>query len=74
MSDLGRAVSAANSRQEDQANIQALVVTQRQGLSGVSMDEEMADLLKFQRAFQASSRVVNIVDSLLDVIVNRLGA
>jgi flagellar hook-associated protein 1 FlgK len=33
----------------------------------------MADLVRFQRAFQASSRVFSIVDELLDTIVNRLG-
>ena len=47
--------------------------TQRDAISGVSLDEEMADLMKYQRAFQASSRVFNVVDDLLDLVVNRLG-
>ena len=50
-----------------------LVRSQRDGVSGVSLDEEMADLMKFQRAFQASSRVFTVMDELLDVVVNRLG-
>jgi flagellar hook-associated protein 1 FlgK len=33
----------------------------------------MADLMKYQRSFQASSRVFNVLDELLDGIVNRLG-
>ena len=54
--------------------IQQLVRNQRDTVSGVSMDEEMADLVKYQRAFQASSRVFSVVDELLDTVVNRLGA
>jgi flagellar hook-associated protein 1 FlgK len=74
VSDLGQAVSGTASRLEDQTNIERLVYAQRQGISGVSLDEEMADMIKFQRAFQASSRVINLIDSLLDLVVNRLGA
>ena len=73
VSKLGQALAGANSRAEDQANIEKLVRSQRDGVSGVSLDEEMADLLKYQRAFQASSRVFSVMDDLLDVVVNRLG-
>jgi flagellar hook-associated protein 1 FlgK len=73
VSNLGQQVSAANSNASDQTSIEQYVRAQRDGVSGVSMDEEMADLVKFQRAFQASSRVFSIVDSLLDSVVNQLG-
>lgn len=73
VSKLGQALSGANSRAEDQANIERLVRSQRDGVSGVSLDEEMADLMKFQRAFQASSRVFSVMDELLETVVNRLG-
>ena len=58
---------------DDQDNIERLVRSQRDTISGVSLDEEMADLMKYQRAFQASSRVFGVVDELLDLVVNRLG-
>jgi flagellar hook-associated protein 1 FlgK len=74
VSNLGQAVATANAQVSDQTNIEHLVRTQRDGVSGVSLDEETADLLKFQRAFQASSRVFNTIDSLLDTVVNHLGA
>ncbi len=74
VSDLGQALSTATARASDQDKIQTLVQNQRDTVSGVSMDEEMADLVKFQRAFQASSRVFSVVDDLLDTVVNRLGA
>ncbi|MBA4138865.1 MAG: flagellar hook-associated protein FlgK [Opitutus sp.] len=73
VSNLGQALSSVNSRVEDQANITNLIKSQRDSVSGVSLDEEMADLVRFQRAFQASSRVFSVVDELLDTVVNRLG-
>lgn len=73
VSDLAQALSTATARAEDQDKIQQLVRNQRDAVSGVSLDEEMADLVKFQRAFQASSRVFSIVDELLETIVNQLG-
>jgi flagellar hook-associated protein 1 FlgK len=72
VSDFGRTVSGTAGRLEDQSNIEKLVRQQRQSISGVSMDEEMTDLLKYQRAFEASSKVISIIDGLLDVVVNRL--
>jgi flagellar hook-associated protein 1 FlgK len=73
VSDLGQALAGANARLEDQTNIEKLVRSQREALGGVSLDEELADLLKFQRAFQASSRVFNVIDELLNGVVNQLG-
>jgi flagellar hook-associated protein 1 len=73
VSRIGQAVATAESRVRDQENIQELVRNQRDAVSGVSLDEEMADLVRFQRAFQASSRVFSIVDELLDTVVNGLG-
>jgi flagellar hook-associated protein 1 FlgK len=70
---LGQALGTAQSRAEDQDKIETLVRTQRDTVSGVSLDEEMADLVRYQRAFQASSRVFSIVDQLLDTVVNGLG-
>jgi flagellar hook-associated protein 1 FlgK len=33
----------------------------------------MAELVRYQRAFQANSRVFGVIDDLLDLVVNRLG-
>ncbi len=44
----------------------------RQAIMGVSSDEEMASMLQFQRSYQASSRVITMVDSMLDTIINKL--
>jgi len=45
----------------------------RQSLSGVNMDEEVSNLIKFQHGYQASARFISVVNSMLDTIIN-LGA
>lgn len=44
----------------------------RESVSGVSIDEEMANLVQFQHAYQASARMISVVDQLLDVVINGL--
>jgi flagellar hook-associated protein 1 FlgK len=45
----------------------------RESVSGVSLDEEMTNLIRFQRAYQASARAMSTTDELLDVLINRTG-
>jgi flagellar hook-associated protein 1 FlgK len=42
---------------------------QREGISGVSLDEEMADLIKYQYAFQAASRLFTVADELFQTLL-----
>lgn len=44
----------------------------KDSVSGVSMDEEMANLIQFQHAYQANAKMISIIDQLLDVVVNGL--
>lgn len=69
----GQALRRTTAALENQEAVSRLLESQRQSYSGVSVDEEMADLIKFQRAFQASARVMNTVDAMLELIVTRLG-
>jgi flagellar hook-associated protein 1 FlgK len=41
--------------------------------AGVNLDEEMSNMMLFQRAYQASARVVTTADELLDTLINRTG-
>jgi flagellar hook-associated protein 1 FlgK len=44
----------------------------KDSVSGVSLDEEMANLVQFQHAYSANAKVISTVDELLDVVVNGL--
>ena len=67
---LGTALASVNNQLDDQEVVQTMLKNQRTSVSGVSVDEEMTDLVKFQRAFQASAHLVSIVDQLLGLVVN----
>lgn len=41
--------------------------------AGVSLDEEMSNLIMFQRSYQASARVISTIDDMLDTLINRMG-
>jgi flagellar hook-associated protein 1 FlgK len=61
-------------RQESNAQVLTdAVENRRQSVSGVSLDEEMSNLVRFQRAYQASARAMSTLDEMLDVLINRTG-
>jgi flagellar hook-associated protein 1 FlgK len=65
---------AATKRGE--ANAQVLtdnVKDRRDSVSGVSLDEEMTNIIRFQRAYQASARAMSTTDEMLDTLINRAG-
>ncbi|MCL2204238.1 MAG: flagellar hook-associated protein FlgK [Defluviitaleaceae bacterium] len=47
---------------------------QRLSVKGVDINEEMMDLVRFQHQFQAASRLINVIDSIYDTLINRLGS
>ncbi|MFD6442218.1 flagellar basal body rod C-terminal domain-containing protein, partial [Peribacillus sp. NPDC060186] len=42
-------------------------------VSSVSLDEEMTDMIKFQQAYNASARMMTMMDEMLDKIINGMG-
>ena len=63
--DLGNEMGDLNDNLEHQKSIETLLLDQRRAVSSVSIDEEVADLMQFQRSFQASSRVLNTLDKII---------
>jgi len=49
------------------------IESRRQSVSGVSLDEEMSNLIKFQQAYNASARMMTAIDEVLDKIINGMG-
>jgi flagellar hook-associated protein 1 FlgK len=65
ISDIGLRSRRAQDTAEHRDSVHAQLENLFQSVSGVSLDEEMIQLSKFQRAFEASSKVITIVDQLL---------
>jgi flagellar hook-associated protein 1 FlgK len=74
VAQVGNSVQSANSTQATQQAVLTAVSNQRQSVSGVSLDEEMTNLIQFQQAYQASARVMNAINSTLDTLINSVGA
>ncbi len=70
---LGVRVGSAMARASAQQSFLRRVDEARLAARAVNIDEEMVDLVSAQRAYEASARVINSIDEMLDVLVNRLG-
>ena len=46
--------------------------TARERVFGVSLEEELSNMMRFQHSFNASARLINIIDSMIDTVVNRM--
>jgi flagellar hook-associated protein 1 FlgK len=71
--DLGAAAQTANRRSEIQSAVADESEAAREAAAGVNTDEEMVNLLSYQRAYEAAARVITSIDEALDVLINRTG-
>lgn len=69
---LGHATKGVVREEKNQSQLMNSIDNSRLSVSGVSLDEEMINLIQFQHAYNASAKVVSTIDSLLDVVVNGL--
>jgi len=65
----GQELANINNRLADQEVISHTLKQQRAGVSGVSLDEEMSSLIQFQRAYQASAKLISTVNELFQSIL-----
>lgn len=73
LADIGSDSQLANNNESFQNNITDQVKLERIQISGVSVDEEEINLVKFQAAFQAAGRLVTIADTILSTLIDALG-
>lgn len=66
---LGIQVKSIQEKYESQDSIVQQIDMRRESATGVNLDEELTDLVKFQRAFEASARIFNVVDKMLEQII-----
>jgi flagellar hook-associated protein 1 FlgK len=70
---IGVTVQTANRRSEIQTTVTAAADGLRDSVAGVNLDEEMANMLAYQRAYEGAARVLSAIDSVLDTLINRMG-
>lgn len=73
VTQLGQETRNVQNRMEVQRDVQSLLESRRGEISGVSLDEEVADMMQYQRAYQATSRVFNVLSEMLEDLINGLG-
>ncbi len=71
--NVGSDVRAAKDDQENLQGTLTAIGNLRQGVSGVSLDEEMTNLITFQRGYQASARTLTAMDSMLETLIEHTG-
>jgi flagellar hook-associated protein 1 FlgK len=70
---VGSKSSLAQQQQTTQDAVTASVDAMRQSASGVNLDEEVTNMLTLQQSYQASSKVLATMNSMLDTLINGLG-
>lgn len=69
VSDVGRFVSQARVNADHQSTVSLQLDTYREEVSGVSMDEEMVNMVQFQSAYNAAAKLVSTVDEMLQALI-----
>jgi flagellar hook-associated protein 1 FlgK len=70
---LGVTVQTVSNRAAVQSAVTAKADNLRDSVAGVNLDEEMANMLAYQRAYEGAARVMSAIDSVLDTLINRMG-
>lgn len=73
ISDIGVDTDKAASFATSQTNILKAVDNQRLSVSGVDVDEEAMNLVRFQNAYNLSAKVISIMDEIYDKLINYMG-
>ena len=69
VSDTGLAVQQATSYYDHQAQMVLQVENYRESISGVSIDEEAVNLIKYQNAYQAAAKLINTADEMMETVL-----
>lgn len=72
-SSLGEETSNAYKSEESFSAIETSLENRRDEVSGVSTDEELVNLVRFQQAYQASAKYISIVDGLVERLLSSFG-
>ena len=68
--DVGFDTAAARGALDAQAQLLGQLEADREAVSGVNIDEEMVDLLKYQQSYEAAARFISVAQEMTDVLIN----
>ncbi len=70
ISELGVSSQEASKMVDNQNSLLSQLETRRESISGVSLDEEMIDMVQFQKSYAANAKMISTVQQMLDAIIN----
>jgi flagellar hook-associated protein 1 FlgK len=70
VSNLGIVTDSVNRNLETAESLMSELQGQRDSISGVSLDEEMINLVKYQNAYNAASKLLTVADEMLDTLIS----
>lgn len=73
ISRIGTQGEEAKDRVRNQETLLKNLTNLRESVSGINLDEEMANMVAFQHGYNAAARVISTMDRMLDTIINRMG-
>ena len=73
VADIGTLARQANTNYNAQQGLLTVQENSLAGISGVNLDEEAADLMKYQQAYQASAKVVSVAGVIFDTLIGAFG-
>ena len=72
VSDVGSSASTVETRLVTEISLNDSLQARREAVSGVNVDEELVDLIRFEQAFTASARFLSVVQQLGDTLLQLL--
>jgi len=72
VNDIGAKLSQAQTAQTTQKAVLTQAQSARDSVSGVNLDNELANMIKYQQAYQASSKIVSTAMQLFDYLIQAI--
>lgn len=73
IAEIGAEGQEASGRTEEKVILITDIENDRQAMGGVSTDEEMTEMMKYQYSYNAAARMITVLDGMMDTVINRMG-
>ncbi|MDP6294881.1 MAG: flagellar hook-associated protein FlgK [SAR324 cluster bacterium] len=70
LTGMGLKIQRNNTEQAQQESMVKQFKEIRSSISSVNMDEELADMMQYQKAYEASARFINTIDKMMETVIN----